>query len=145
MSPMQTRRAPPQVAPTKPRAWSWRRPTWKARCQEAWLTLECRSRLFSPTIGLHGLSMILQTQMPTAPGAVPAAAGFANTLVDAIGSLSGLQDNADHAIAGLATNGGIDIHQAMIAMDTASLGMQLATQVRNKAVEAYQSLLNMQM
>lgn len=78
-------------------------------------------------------------------GTVGAADSFAQTLTNAIGSLSGLQTNADQAVAGLAMNQGMDIHQAMIAMQQASLGMSLAVQVRDKAVEAYQSLLNMQM
>ena len=47
--------------------------------------------------------------------------------------------------AGVAANNGTDIHTAMIAMDQASLSMQLAVQVRDKGVEAYQTLLNMQM
>ena len=82
----------------------------------------------------------------TAPnGTVGTADSFAQTLTNAIGSLSGLQTNADQAAAGLALNQGVDIHQAMIAMQQASLGMSLAVQVRDKAVEAYQSLLNMQM
>ena len=81
----------------------------------------------------------------TPDGSVGASDSFAQTLTNAIGSLSGLQTNADQATAGLALNQGVDIHQAMIAMQQASLGMSLAVQVRDKAVEAYQSLLNMQM
>jgi flagellar hook-basal body complex protein FliE len=78
-------------------------------------------------------------------GSVSAATGFSQMLTNAIGGLSGLQQNADSAVAGLALNQGVDIHQAMLAMDQASLGVQLAVQVRDKAVEAYQTLLNMQM
>lgn len=74
-----------------------------------------------------------------------AASGFTQALTDAIGSVAGLQTNADQAVAGLALNQGVDIHQAMIAMEQASLGMQMAVEVRDKAVEAYQSLANMQM
>jgi flagellar hook-basal body complex protein FliE len=83
----------------------------------------------------------------TAPvdGSVASSGSFAQSLVNAVGSLSGLQANADTATTGLALNQGTDIHQAMIAMEQASLGMHLAVQVRDKAVEAYQSLANMQM
>ncbi len=85
--------------------------------------------------------------VPTAPvnGTVGSAGSFGQALTDAVGSLSGLQDNANQAVAGLAANQGVDIHQAMLAMDQASLGMSLAVQVRDKAVESYQTLLNMQM
>lgn len=85
------------------------------------------------------------TALPAATGTAGAGAAFSNTLVNAVGSLSGLQTNADAAVAGVAEGSGTDIHQAMIAMQQASLGINLAVQVRNKAVEAYQSLMNMQM
>src|SRR5579885_638828 len=64
-------------------------------------------------------------------GSVSAATGFGQMLTNAVG--------------GLALHQGVDIHQAMLAMDQASLGMSFAIQVRDKAVEAYQTLLNMQM
>jgi flagellar hook-basal body complex protein FliE len=76
---------------------------------------------------------------------VGAASAFTQSLTDAVGSLSGLQSTADAATAGVAMNNGLDIHQAMIAMEQASMGMRLAVQVRDKAVEAYQTLMNMQM
>ena len=88
----------------------------------------------------------VQPGVPTGGGSpVPAADGFTQNLTNAIGNLAGLQVNADQAAAGLAQNQGVDIHQAMIAMEQASLGMNLAVQVRDKAVEAYQTLMNMQM
>ena|SRR5579883_1308610 len=83
--------------------------------------------------------------LPSPNGTVAASGGFTQALTDAVGSISGLQANADQAVAGLALNQGVDIHQAMIAMDQASLGISLATTVRDKAVEAYQTLMNMQM
>ncbi len=76
--------------------------------------------------------------------AVSTGSQFTQSLVNAVGDLSGLQTNADAAVAGLATNNGTDIQTAMIAMEQASLGTHLAVQVRDKAVEAYQTLMNMQ-
>jgi flagellar hook-basal body complex protein FliE len=37
-----------------------------------------------------------------------------------------------------------DVHQLMIASEKATLGLQLAVQVRNKVVEAYQEIMRMQ-
>ena len=96
----------------------------------------------NPTAGVTGAGLPGTTPVN---GSVGSSDSFAQTLTNAIGSLSGLQNNADQAVSGLALNQGVDIHQAMIAMEQASLGMHLATQVRDKAVEAYQSLINMQM
>lgn len=87
----------------------------------------------------------LTTQAPQANGSASAAAAFTQTLTDAISGLAGAQNNADTALTGVATNNGTDIHTAMIAMDQAQLSMQLAVQLRDKGVEAYQTLLNMQM
>lgn len=70
---------------------------------------------------------------------------FGQALTNAIGNLSDLQNSSDKAMASVATNGGTDVSTAMIAMEQASLGMHMATTVRNKAVEAYQTLMNMQM
>ncbi len=86
------------------------------------------------------------TSLPQQPdGSASTGAAFTQAITDAIGNLSGAQDNADAAVAGVAANNGTDIHTAMIAMDQASLSMQLAVQVRDKGVEAYQTMLNMQM
>ena len=39
---------------------------------------------------------------------------------------------------------GVDVHQAMIATEKASMAFELALAVRNKAVQAYQSVMGMQ-
>ncbi len=37
-----------------------------------------------------------------------------------------------------------DLHQVMIAMEKANISLQLAVQVKNKVVEAYQEIMRMQ-
>jgi len=39
---------------------------------------------------------------------------------------------------------GVDVHQAMIATQKASMAFELTLAVRNKAVQAYQSVIGMQ-
>jgi flagellar hook-basal body complex protein FliE len=39
---------------------------------------------------------------------------------------------------------GVDVHQAMIATQKASMAFELALAVRNKAVQAYQQVMGMQ-
>jgi flagellar hook-basal body complex protein FliE len=101
------------------------------------------------TPDMSGLNPVSLGGAANAAGAatnpVGAASAFTQSLTDAVGSLSGLQTTADAAASGVAMNNGTDIHQAMIAMEQASMGMRLAVQVRDKAVEAYQTLMNMQM
>ena len=69
---------------------------------------------------------------------------FSDLLTDAVGQVSQLEDQAHAAVAGLMTGSGVDVHQAMIAAQKASMAFELALAVRNKAVQAYQSVLGMQ-
>ena len=51
---------------------------------------------------------------------------------------------AQQAVTGLLSGQGVDVHDAMIATEKADLTFQLALQVRNKAVAAYQQMMGMQ-
>ncbi len=53
-------------------------------------------------------------------------------------------DKAQQAVMGLLNGQGVDVHEAMIATQQASLTFELALQVRNKAVAAYQQMMTMQ-
>jgi flagellar hook-basal body complex protein FliE len=71
-------------------------------------------------------------------------APFADLLTDAVGQVSQLEEQAHTAVAGLMSGSGVDVHQAMIATQKASMAFELALAVRNKAVQAYQSVIGMQ-
>jgi flagellar hook-basal body complex protein FliE len=85
---------------------------------------------------------------PTAlTGTAPAAnagGSFGQALTNAISSLSDSQDAADDASVRMAAGDPIDLHEVMLVRETASLHFQLAVQVRNKLVEAYQDVMRMQ-
>ncbi|MGP8271140.1 MAG: flagellar hook-basal body complex protein FliE [Terracidiphilus sp.] len=69
---------------------------------------------------------------------------FADLLTDAVGQVSQLESEAHAAVTGLMTGSGVDVHQAMIATQKASMAFEMALAVRNKAVQAYQSVIGMQ-
>lgn len=71
-------------------------------------------------------------------------APFSDLLTDAVGQVNQLEDQARVATDGLMTGSGVDVHQAMIAMQKASMTFELALAVRNKAVQAYQQVIGMQ-
>jgi flagellar hook-basal body complex protein FliE len=77
-------------------------------------------------------------------GEAAAAIPFSELFTDAVGQVDQLQDQAQVAVAGLMTGSGVDVHQAMIATQKASLAFELALAVRNKAVQAYQQVIGMQ-
>lgn len=70
--------------------------------------------------------------------------GFSNLLTEGLSSVSELEAAADSAVADFAAGGGTQIHEVMAATAKASLGMQVLTEVRTKAVEAYQTIINIQ-
>ena len=80
----------------------------------------------------------------SASGAGSAQAPFADLLTDAVGQVNALESQASAAVTGLMTGTGVDVHQAMIATQKASMAFELAIAVRNKAVAAYQQVMGMQ-
>jgi flagellar hook-basal body complex protein FliE len=75
--------------------------------------------------------------------AVPATP-FSDLLTEAVGQVNQLEEQAQAAVGGLMTGAGVDVHQAMIATQKASMAFELALAVRNKAVQAYQQVIGMQ-
>ena len=54
------------------------------------------------------------------------------------------QHLATGAVEGILAGENVPIHQAMIAMEEASVSFQLMVEVRNKLLESYQELMRMQ-
>jgi len=76
------------------------------------------------------------------PGA--AAADFGPWLARSLGQVNQDLVRADQAVRGLAAGETENLHQVMIALEEARLSLQLAAQVRNRLLEAYQEVLRMQ-
>jgi flagellar hook-basal body complex protein FliE len=54
------------------------------------------------------------------------------------------QQNADQAIQQLHAGGEKNLHEAMISMEKADISTRYMVQVRNKAIDAYQEIMRMQ-
>ena len=72
------------------------------------------------------------------------AKSFSKTLSDAFENLNSLQVRAGDITTAYANHQTSDIQSVMVASEQASISMQMATQVRNKVVEAYQNIMQMQ-
>ena len=70
---------------------------------------------------------------------------FAQTLQNAFGQANALQNHASDMATAFAKGQTSDVHGVMIAAEQATLALQLTTQVRNKAVEAYQEIMRISM
>ena len=76
--------------------------------------------------------------------AAAAPAPFADLLTEAVGSVEQLEQQAKVSIEGLISGKGVDVHEAMIAAQKASMGFEMVLAVRNKALSAYQQVMGMQ-
>ncbi|MBX6394383.1 MAG: flagellar hook-basal body complex protein FliE [Alicyclobacillaceae bacterium] len=70
--------------------------------------------------------------------------GFAEVLGRALDRVGQLQQQADDMVAQFVAGQGVDVHDVMIAAQEALLALQLVVQIRDKAVEAYQEIMRMQ-
>lgn len=103
------------------------------------------------TQGIEQMLSVLRTTAAQATGKTtesPAATGapdFAEVLKNSIDKVNQTQQSADQAAEKLAAGDtSQNLHEVMIALQTASVSFQEMVQVRNKLVSAYQDVMNMQ-
>ncbi len=91
-------------------------------------------------VSLGGLT---QPTPPTSPSS-SGGGGFGKMLADSIGQLDQAQAQAAQQTQALATGQTSDVSSVVMSVEQASLEVQLASQIDNKAVGAYQSIFQMQ-
>lgn len=69
---------------------------------------------------------------------------FADVLKNKVQEINELQLDADSAISKVEFENSGSIHEAMIALEKASISFRTMMQVRNKILEAYQEVMRMQ-
>lgn len=77
-------------------------------------------------------------------GAASPGTPFAGLVTGAVQSMNALNQQAASLTEGLIEGTGVDVHQAMIATEKAEQAFEMALAVRNKAVAAYQQVMNLQ-
>lgn len=97
-------------------------------------------------IGINGVgnSLPIPSVPQTRPGHDSSAESFQGMLSDAIGSLGKLQAEADTSAARLVAGEPVELHEVLLATERVGIAFQLAVQVRNKVIEAYQEVMRMQ-
>ncbi len=84
----------------------------------------------------------LQPSSTIAPTGGAAGGNFEGALGRLVAEVANKDIAAKEAVSGLTS--GAPLHQAMIAMEEASVSFQLMVEVRNKLLESYQELMRMQ-
>jgi flagellar hook-basal body complex protein FliE len=70
--------------------------------------------------------------------------GFSNILSEAIEYIKETEAASDAATEALLTGDSDDIHTAMIAAQKAEIAVGYAVEIRNKLIQAYDEIMNMQ-
>jgi flagellar hook-basal body complex protein FliE len=88
---------------------------------------------------------LTQAAKPGAGAATGAGAtGFGGELTEAVSALEKTQNSASSASQALATGSVSDPESAIVTVQDAQLAMEMASQIRNKVVEATQSIFQTQ-
>jgi flagellar hook-basal body complex protein FliE len=99
-----------------------------------------------PPIGnVPNIANITAPTDPTAlaNGTNAASGDFGNAVVDALDNLQATQNNADSLALKAATGSLADVHTYMIAATEATTQTELTTAVRDKAVQAFNDIMRM--
>jgi len=91
-----------------------------------------------------GFQIANNTIQKKEPSTLNTDSSFSNILANAVNEVNNDIKTAEQLSDKVATGEVKDVHQVMIAMEKANLGLQLTVQVRNKVVEAYQEIMRMQ-
>ncbi len=111
-----------------------------------------------PAITVYGAGPVETTRLhtPDMPGPIPigqpglaapvqpAGDSFATMLGRFVQDVNAKQIAASDSVNALQSGQPVPLHQAMIAMEEASVSFQLMVEVRNKLLESYQELMRMQ-
>jgi flagellar hook-basal body complex protein FliE len=103
--------------------------------------------------GVESVAALAASQPAAAPiGALPTQAtqgagpsAFASLLQRELGDLNANLGAAEKAMSDLAAGKPVELHEVMISLERARIGVQTFVQIRNKLVESYQDLMRMQL
>ncbi|MEW6181652.1 MAG: flagellar hook-basal body complex protein FliE [Bacillota bacterium] len=86
----------------------------------------------------------LNVMLPQAKSGKTGSSSFGTVLNEMLKEVNASQVKADESIQGFLSGQIQDLHQVVAATEEARLMLELAVQVRNKVVEAYQEISRMQ-
>ena len=79
------------------------------------------------------------------PGAMPAGGGdFSSLIGRLVSDVNAQSAHAGQQVSALQSGQNVPLHQAVVAMEEASVSFQLLVEVRNKLLESYQEVMRMQ-
>jgi flagellar hook-basal body complex protein FliE len=100
--------------------------------------------MVAPISGISGAAPSTGVGRIIRPAETEQAGGFASRVQGALEAAASAERDADLKVQDVAAGGDTPIHELMIASTKASLSVELLVQTRNRAVEAYQEIMRMQ-
>lgn len=97
------------------------------------------------TLPISNIASISLPSQAAATATAGASGEFQNVLQNAIGTIQGLQNNANTAVQKFLSGENEELHTTALATQRAELAFELGLQVRNKVVSAYQEIMKMQL
>ncbi len=92
--------------------------------------------------GIGSAFPVDKTKSAQGPGSLAESGG--KFMGELVGKVNDLQLKADSEIQKLSTGESKNLHEVMLAVEKSGISFQFLTQVRNKAMEAYQEVMRMQ-
>ena len=71
-------------------------------------------------------------------------ASFGNLVTEGVSQVNEQLNSSEMALQQLAAGAPVNLHQVMIGLEESRMSFQLLMQVRNRLLEGYQSVMNMQ-
>lgn len=95
-------------------------------------------------VGLRQAQLGMENPLSPVGGKETGGASFGDTLKQALGEVSAVQDNAQQVVQAFLRGDQVELHQVMAATEEAGIALELLVEIRNKLTEAYRTVINMQ-
>jgi flagellar hook-basal body complex protein FliE len=89
-------------------------------------------------------SDVAETPGALAPSAPAGGGDFSSLVKNLVADVNAQQANAGQMVGAMQSGQNVPLHQAVLAMEEASVSFQLLVEVRNKLLESYQEIMRMQ-
>jgi flagellar hook-basal body complex protein FliE len=98
---------------------------------------------------MNAINPLTSLPTPLAPPGLSAAGtsgskSFTNVLLDSLKQVNSMQQEANKAVEGLMTGGNVNPAEVLTAVQKADVAFRMMMQVRNKVVQAYQEIKDIQ-
>lgn len=100
------------------------------------------SGISTPLVSGAGVSSVIQGRTTATEGQPEDS--FPNVLADMLKQYNRIDNQGDQATLDLLTGGTDDLSVPLIAAEKAEIALSLTVAIRNKAVDAYKEIMNMQ-